>query len=283
MREIAPSVYVSTFYPGINVGCIRTADGVVAVDAPMRREEALLWRDQVRQVTGLPIRWLVVTDSCLDRLAGAAWMGASVVAGRGALRRFHEGGDVTWRLMTEEWARRWPGAVEWETVRLPLPHLAIAGRVTLQTSPLVVIEPVAGPTAGSIWVRLPELEIVFTGDVVVRGTIPPLSESPDSRAWLTTLVEMRRERFRAAQIVPGRGPVCDKAATLPQSEYIQRMRRRVRSFCSAGRERSGLTNLMGEFLSIFPLRDDEQEWARREVLASLERVYDELLAAGKDP
>lgn len=282
MREIAPNVYVSAFYPGINLGCIRTTDGVVAVDAPLRREDALAWREQIRELTGQPLRWLVLTDYCPDRLPGAAWMGAPVIAGREAAHRFGEGGDMLWRLTMEEWARRRPGAVEWETVRLPRPHLAVAGRVTLHTSPLVVIEPVAGPTAGSIWVRLPELGIIFTGDVVVCDTIPPLSESPDSRAWLTTLVEMRRERFRVTQIVPGRGPVCDKAATLPQSEYIQRMRRRVRSFQLAGGERGGLSALTGEFLSVFPLRDDEREWARREVLASLERVYDELLAAGKD-
>ncbi len=280
MREIAPNVYVSTFYPGINVGCICTADGVVAVDAPLRREDALAWRDEMRRVTGLPIRWLVLTDSCLDRLTGAAWMGVPVIAGRGALRRFQEGGEAGWRLAIEEWARRRPGAVEWETVRLPVPQLAVAGRLTLHTSPLAVIELVAGPAVGSIWLRLPELGIVFAGDVVVCGAIPPLSASPDTRAWLKTLVEMRRERFRVAQIVPGRGPVCDKAATTRQSEYMQRMRRRVRSLHLTGGRRDELAGLMDEFLRFFPPAAEDQEWARREVLASLERLYDELSPQG---
>jgi glyoxylase-like metal-dependent hydrolase (beta-lactamase superfamily II) len=165
---------------------------------------------------------------------------------------------------------------------LVFPEVAVAGSINLQVSPSVIVEAVAGAAAGSVWVRLPEQEVLFVGDSVVVGQHPYLAGATDTRAWLKTLVELRRARFPVRLIVPGRGPVCGKEDTLPLSDYIQRARRRVRSIHYAGGGRGDLVGLMVEFLSMFPVGDAEQERVQRDVRDGLERVYEELQPAEEE-
>ncbi|HIE39495.1 MAG TPA: MBL fold metallo-hydrolase [Anaerolineales bacterium] len=276
MEEIAPGVYVSSFYPGINVGLIVTDGGPIMVDSPPLPDDARAWRERAEEVAGGPIRYVVLTDHHPDRLIGAGWPGAPVVAGRGAFRRLREGGESLWRAVVEEWVRRRPGAEGLADARPVLPEVIVAGRVSLHGSVPVVVESVPGAAPGSVWVRLPEQEVLFAGDTVVVGAHPFLAEAPDTRAWLETLVDLRRPWFPARLIVPGRGPVCDKEATRDLSAYIQRVRRRIRSVHTAGGGRGDLAGLVEEFLSLFPIEEGERERVQRQVRAGLERVFEEL-------
>jgi len=276
MEEIAPGVYVSSFYPGINVGFVVTDDGVIAVDTPPLPADAWAWREHVLKATGSPLRYVVLTDHHLDRLIGVGWLGAPVIAGRGTLRRLQEGGESFWRAAIEEWARLRPDVEGLGRVRPVLPEVTVAGRITLHGSPPVVVEAVAGAAPGSVWVWLPRQEVLFAGDTVVVGVHPPLAETPDSGAWLKTLVRLRRARFPARLIVPGRGPVCGKEATRGLSEYIRCVRRRIRSVHTAGGSRGDLSALVAEFLPLFPAEGEERERMQRRIRASLERVYEEL-------
>jgi len=279
MEQIAPGIYVSQAYPGINVGFVVTADGAVAVDAPPLPADAIAWRQRILDVTGGPIRCVVLTDDHPDRLIGVGWLGAPVVAGRGTLQRLAEGGESLWRATIEDWLRRRPDAEELERATRVMPEIAVAGAITLHSSTPVVVEAVAGAAPGSVWVRLPEHEVLFTGDAVVVGSHPRLAEAPDTRAWLGTLVELRRARFPARTIVPGRGPVGGKDSSRDVSEYIQLARRRIRSLHNAGAGRGEVAGLTAEFLARFPITG-EQDRARitRQVQAGLERVFEELRA-----
>jgi glyoxylase-like metal-dependent hydrolase (beta-lactamase superfamily II) len=276
MEQIAPGAYVSTFYPGINAGFVVTDKGVVAIDAPPLPADAHTWRERITEIAGGPIRYVVLTDDHPDRLLGVGWMEAPVVAGRGTLRRLQENGDAYWRAAVEEWERRRPEAKGLDQARLVLPEVVVAGRITLHGSPPVIAETVAGAAPGSVWVMLAGQEILFAGDTVVVNRHPPLATAPDTRAWLKTLVELRRARFPVKHIVPGRGPVSKKDATRGLSEYIQRARRRIRSLHAAASPRGDLVELVAEFLSLLPVEEEEQEWVRRQVRDGLEHLYEQL-------
>lgn len=276
VEEIASGVYVSSFYPGINVGLIVTDGGAVAVDAPPLPADAQSWREWILATTGGPIRYVLLTDPHPDRLVGVGWLGAPVIAGGFVFRQLREGGESWWHSLLEEWAQNQPGGVEIEPAPQVLPEIIVNGSVTLHSTVPVVVELVAGATPGSIWVRLPQQAVVFAGDTVVVGRHPLLSAAPDTRAWLETLVELRRSRSPVRLIVPGRGPLARKEDTRELSEYIQRVRRRVRAVRTAGGRRSDLARLVPEFLSLFPVEKSLQERAWREVQAGLERVFEEL-------
>jgi len=276
MQEIAANVYVSEVDPGINVGFIVTETGVVAVDAPPLPADAIAWREQILDAGYGPIRYVVLTDEHPDRLPGLHWLDAPVVAGRGALQRLKEDGEARWRTILEDWSRRRPEVQDLDRVRRVMPDIAVAGRILLHGTPPVAIESVAGAAPGSVWVTVHDEEVLFAGDTVVVGDHPPLIAAPDTRAWLKTLVGVRRERFPARLIIPGRGPVGEKEDTRGLSHYIQLARRRIRSLHTAGAGRGEVAGLVPEFLDLYPVAEKRREWVERQIQQGLEHVYEEL-------
>jgi glyoxylase-like metal-dependent hydrolase (beta-lactamase superfamily II) len=274
-EEIAPGVYVSTAYPGINVGFIATDGGAVAVDAPPLPNDARAWKDHILEVADGPILYTILTDHHLDRSLSAGLLDAPVVAGRGAFEGLRESGAE--EKLINEWAKQHPEvAAELEDHHITLPDVTISDRVVIHGSPLVAVERIAGSAPGSVWVLLREEGILFAGDTLVVGTQPFLGDAPDTRAWLKTLVKMRRSYFPADTLIPGWGAVCDEDGTQPLSEYIRRVRRRIRSVHTAGGDRSELAELVPEFLAMFPVEEGERERLQCRITAGLEQVYEEL-------
>lgn len=284
LEEIATGVYVASAFPDVNLGLILVDGGAVAVDAPALPADARTWREQVCALAAGPIRYTILTDHHPDRAFSAGLLGAPIVAGRETLRLLREAGEEYRRAAIEEWRqqgfRETPGPGDH---RLALPDAGVAGRIILHTCPQVVVETVAGAAPGSIWILLPQQGVLFAGDTIVTATHPLLGSAPDTGAWLETLVTVRRSRFPASIIVPGRGPVGDHEQTHPLSEYIQLVRRRIRSLHRAGRSRNGLAGLVGELLAAFPVTDADQDRTQRRIRSGLERVYAELRPDGAAP
>lgn len=275
MEQIAPEVYVSTVYPGINVGFIITDAGVVAVDAPPLPSDARAWREHIREVAGDSIRYTILTDHHPDRSLSARLLGAPVIAGRGTyeyLERAQEEDNLV-----EEWVESHldPGS-ELEGLELTFPEVGVGERVLIHGSPMIEVERIEGAAPGSVWVLLREEKVLFAGDTLVTGTHPIVSNAPDTRAWLKTLVEIRRSYFPADVLVPGRGGVCDQDETRPLSEYIRVARRRIRSFHTAGTDLSELPELIPELLAMFPFEQSNREQVEQRILSSLEQLYEEL-------
>ncbi len=275
MEEITPGVYVATFYPGINVGFICIDGGAIAVDAPPLPSDARDWREAILRTAGGPVRYTILTDGRLDRALSAHLLGAPIIAGRAALSRLRalRGNGVE---AVRQWLRLHGREDDPKEYHLPVPEIGVEGRMTVHDVPEVVLESIPGAAPGSVWVRVPAKRVLFAGDTVVVGTHPLLDEAPDTGGWLQALTRLRRPYFPADFIVPGRGPVSGKEATRPLSEYIQRVRRRVRSLHTAGQGRSAVLSLVEEFLNMFPVKEGEERKARERVRAGLERVFEEL-------
>ena len=281
MKEIAPHIYASTEYPGVNVGFIAVPRGAIAVDAPTLPGDARAWRQRIMETAGGPILYVVLTDTHPDRLLGAGLLEAPIVAARAAYDHASAYTDGFWRGIVEGWTRRYPGAADGLAgVRIVLPEIVFTSRVTLRKGGMdVTVGGVAGAAPGSARLYLREQNVLFAGDTLVAGTHPYLAAAPDTQAWLETLRTLRRARFSKTIIVPGRGPLCDQSATRPLSEYITLARRRVRSLHIAGLPRVDTATLVAELLPLFPVPDDERELIQRRIKAGLDRLYEELRLA----
>lgn len=283
IQNVAPNVYVSTFYPGINASFILTDAGPVAVDAPLLPTDAEAWRREIIDVAGKPIRNVILTDHRLERALGVVRLKAPVIAGRRTFGLLETSGDELRADALEVWAQDHPqAAIELEEQEIVLPEVTVAGRILLQGVPQIVVESVDGAAPGSVWVRLVEERVLIAGDTVVGDVHPLLDQTPDTRAWLRTLTKIRRAYFTGDTIIPGRGSICTKADTRDLSEYIQRARRRIRSIHGSDRDRSDIASLMMEFLAVFPTGDIDQERVERRIQQGLERVYDELKPEEKE-
>ena len=280
MRKIASNVYASTEYPGANVGFIVMPAGAIAVDVPALPRDARAWRQQITETADGPILYLVLTDGHPDRLLSARLLEAPIVAARGVYNRASVYTDGFWRGVVEGWARRYPEAAnDLAGAPIVLPEVMFTRSLTLHKGGVdLTIDYVAGAAPGSAWVHLPERGVLFAGDTLVVDSHPFLDAAPDTKAWLNTLTALRRPRFSKTTIVPGRGPLCDPAASRPLSEYIALARRRVRSLRAAGAGRADITALVAKMLPLFPIAEDERDLVPRRIKAGLDRLYKELQA-----
>jgi glyoxylase-like metal-dependent hydrolase (beta-lactamase superfamily II) len=278
MEEIAPNIYASTVYPGVSVGFILTPAGAIAVDAPTLPQDARAWRQRILDLSAGSILYVVLTDTHPDRLLSAGLLEAPIVSAREAYDRASAYTEGFWRGVVDGWVRRYPEAADdLVGMHVVLPEVMFTGHLTLHKGGLdVKVEHLSGAAPGSAWVYLPEQDVLFAGDTLVAETHPFLAAVPDTKAWLNTLTALRRAHFSKTIIVPGRGPLCDRSATRPLSEYIRLARRRVRSLHTVGGTRTDVASLVSELFSLFPVPEDERELVQRRIKAGLDQLYEEL-------
>jgi glyoxylase-like metal-dependent hydrolase (beta-lactamase superfamily II) len=290
MKEIAPNIYVSTEYPGVNVGLIVMPEGAIAVDAPTLPQDARAWRQKVAEIAQVPLQYVVLTDAHPDRSLSAGILTGSedgpgggpervpIVATRDVFDRASAYTDGFWRGIVEGWSRRHPEAADELLGRQgALPEIVFTRSITLlKGGKPVTVKQVAGATQGSAWIRLTEQNVLFTGDVLVVDSPPLLAATPNSKAWMDTLTAMRRVSFAETTIVPGRGPVCDQSATHLLSEYIALVRRRVRSLHTSGQPRADIAAIVIELMDFLSIPEHEYDWVQRYIKAGVDRLYEEL-------
>jgi len=279
MDKIAGSVYVSSSYRGVTVGAILTPMGVVCVDAPMLPADARDWRAKIASVTDAPIQYVINTDAHRDRVLGQQWLGGAVVATEAAADKMRTYGD-TFRQQVADFLSHHGAPEAAEEIAFSLkvaqPQISFGGRLALHAAaPRIEVWNVGGANPGSAWVVLPDLGIVFAGDLLTLNVHPVMSES-STRVWLERLAELRKPSFPARKIVPGRGPVCRQADTQAMSAYLRDVRSKVRALIKARKQKADVASLVAAFLPRFPIPNGERERMQRRIRAGLEHVYDEL-------
>jgi glyoxylase-like metal-dependent hydrolase (beta-lactamase superfamily II) len=282
MKEIAPNIYVSTDYAGVNVGAIVLPQGVIAVDAPALPQDARAWRDLLLEATGLPLLYVVLMDGHADRLLSAGLLEVPIVAVRAAYERASGYTDGFWRSVVEGWVRRHPDAADdLVGTRGALPEITFTNDLTLHKAGCdLTIQQVPGSAPGSAWIHLSEQDVLFVGDTVVIDRPPFLASVPDSKALLGTLSMLRRTRYEKTVIVSGRGPICGQDDTKAISQYLALARRRMRSLYATGQTRPDLAPAVAEMMSFFSIPVKELDLVQRQVKAGLDRLYEELREDG---
>ncbi len=213
--EVAPQTWIAQGESAIgssanrnfisNAGFVITPDGVVVIDAlgsPPLADELIA---AIRKITPLPVRYVIVSHYHADHIYGLQSFkaaGATVIA--------HAKGQAY--LQSETARLRLQASREdmfpWidETTRLVPADRWIEGATTLRLGGLdFMLQPV-GPahTPEDIVVYVPQLKVLFAGDLVFRGRIPYVGQA-DSRQWIASLDRLLE--FDAQVIVPGHGPI----------------------------------------------------------------------------
>lgn len=277
MEEIAPNVYVHTVYPAINVGLVVTGQWVIPIDAPPLPSDHQAWRKDLRAL-GRPIRYLILTDNHPDRLLGALWVGVPIIAGRGTWQKIREREENLPQALVEDWNRRHAARGKTisapEAARIPVPEFVVQGRITIEDTVSLAVEAVAGPSAGSVWVWLPEPAVRFTGDVVIQGH-PWMAETPSPLRWLEVLTGVETGGFPARVIVPGRGAVGGREVAGPLAAYFRHAHQRLETARAKG-HRPDFHSLGEELLSFFPFPEGERDRVLSQIRAGLDRWWEEM-------
>lgn len=279
MQEISPGIFVSTAFRRVNVGAVLTDDGWVLIDTPPYPDDARRWRAQLAQHKNIPISHVINTDHHRDRIISNHWFSGHVVSHRHTADAMHSLPNQFIDQSIDALAHNDMERATFAGVRLRATDISFSKRLHIKQGWRdIMIISMPSATLGSAWVHFPEERIIFTGDSVVIDEHPYMANAV-SKAWLDSLTGLRRARFAADIIVPGRGPLSGKDATHPVSEYIRTARRRVYNLYRQGRPRADTSSLLPEFMEMFDVDEEEQDEVQRRVKTGLDRIYEEYKAA----
>jgi glyoxylase-like metal-dependent hydrolase (beta-lactamase superfamily II) len=236
-----------------NAGFVVTPDGVVVIDAlgsPALAEELLV---QIRRITPLPVRHVIVTHYHADHIYGLQVFkaaGANIVAH--ALGRHYLSSDTARLRLDASRQELWPW-IDDKTQVIAADRWLDAPETQLTVGGVDIVIRHAGPahTAEDLAVWLPQRGVLFSGDLVFRGRIPFVGQA-DSRQWIASLEKLIADAPRT--VVPGHGP----ASTEPLADL-----RLTRDYLVH------LRQAMGEAarnLEPFDEAYDRTDWSRFEAL-----------------
>jgi glyoxylase-like metal-dependent hydrolase (beta-lactamase superfamily II) len=193
-----------------NAAFVVADGGVLVVDALGSPPLAQRLIDEIRKVTPLPIRYVVVTHYHADHIYGLQVFraaGAQIVAH--VASRDYIGSDTARLRMEASREELFPWVDEHTEVQSPDLWVGADGRdadLTLRIGRSEFLLRHVGPshTREDMIVFMPATRLLFAGDLVFQGRIPFVGQA-DSRSWIGALD--RLVQLDAQLVVPGHGPV----------------------------------------------------------------------------
>lgn len=164
------------------------------------------------------------------------------------------------------------GDFAFDGIELVLPSKTFddALTVTVGSKTVELIEVGPAHTKGDVIVHVPGDRVVYTGDILFIGGHPVMWEGPVSN-WIAACE--RIEAMDVDAIVPGHGPLTDKAGVRRLREYLQYVQLEARKRYDAG---------MGAFEAAKDIAlDGFGEWGERErIVVNVDTLYREFSGAG---
>ncbi|MCB0005816.1 MAG: hypothetical protein KDE04_05165 [Anaerolineales bacterium] len=269
MQQLAEGIYAEINYEGVNVGAIMTPRGIICIDAPSYPRDARHWAMRLRQINAAPVQYLIILDDNGDRLLNTRWLNAKIVT--------H---DVT-RATLLGYEKRYPqGLLDSLAQRNPLagkelssspvdrPDVTFSHRLSILKH-LYEIDLIhaPGPSAGSIWAHLPRQGILFMGDSLTIGEMPPLLNA-DLDAWLDSLDYLQNELNDVQLIVPGRGPLGDMSHVEAMRCALTQVQEKLSAFTKGGATAQETVDAIS---AIYGASQPYHEWHRQQLQQLLDR------------
>ncbi|NDJ53353.1 MAG: hypothetical protein GYB68_09755 [Chloroflexi bacterium] len=277
MQEIASNVYIESKFNRITVGAILIEEGWVCIDSPPHPRDARAWKTALSAIASQPIKYLVNTDHHRDRIINNGWFDGQGVAHEETARALLALKPTFVSQAAEDLSINDNELVEIASLQLHPPEISFSDQLML-TSNGRQISLLHRPSAaaGSLWVLLPEDQVIFAGDSLTVDRHPYIHHGLTSH-WLDLLHEVQAE-YAGWTIVPGRGSLLqlDKVARLV--DYLEHARQQVRGLVENGRNRGDVSLLLAEFMPRYLYETSTRDNVQKRVKLGLELIYDEIKA-----
>jgi cyclase len=286
-EELAPGVFINTFYRGCTPGFIYTDEGIVLVDTPLIPAQAMDWRGQIEEeYPDTPFLCLINTDHHRGHALGNQYfLPVRVLAHERAYKEMSGYTENFKERVRNSFKREPEIQAQLGNIIIVPPDLTFTQRATLlYGGRRVELIYVGGHTPATCIVWLPLEKICFVGDIVWVDQHPYMAQG-NTVEWLRALEYVRS--LGADYLIPGHGPVVGPEATVRVGEYIEFMRNRVRDYYLAGKNKNETkSGLVGEMLEWFPVPPERKAKIESQIKSGLNRVFREIQreeeeAAGK--
>ncbi len=250
MQEITNNIFIEDQFHGVTLGVIVTQRGLIQIDAPPSPEDARSWRAALMNLGGGMERTLINLDAHPDRTLGARAMDCTVIAHEKTANTFRTRPN-TFKAQGEETGADWESIPGLGSVRWVPPEISFLDQMTLHwgDSP-VLLEHHAGPSSGSIWVRLPEEKIVFVGDAVLKNQ-PPFFAGANLTDWLTALNLLLGPDFKGYTIISSRGGIVTTNIVKTQLDFIKHVNDKLDKITAKKANPAAIEKLVTSLLTYF--------------------------------
>lgn len=245
MEAIGENVFVENQYSGVTLGVISQPRGLIQIDAPPSPEDGRSWRATLMSLNSGPERVLVNLDAHPDRTLGVRAMDCTVIAHEKTAQIFRSRPSA-FKAQSEDSGADWEALAGLGGIRWVQPEISFTHNLSLYWGDTpVLLESHPGPSAGAIWVILPEQKIVFVGDAVVKEQ-PPFLANADLPLWLEALDLLQRKPYRDYTIVSGRGGVVTTAFVKSQADVLKELLKKLEKLAARQSPSEALEGLVQE-------------------------------------
>ena len=216
VEQLTENTFYFNCYP--TVGLVVTADGVIAIDGPMKPNDAIKWRDFIS--TKGPLRYQVVTEHHQDHIASAWYLKPeTIISSEITYAEFYKS------IATAEDAK--DRMLKYDPDCTPLlegfemrpPDVTFKERMTIRLGGRTFhLIHAPGHTRGETIVHAVEDRVAFVSDNLSTPENSVAFHSADVWGWFQTLGMM--EALEVDWFVPGHGDPCKKDAFQIQREKM---------------------------------------------------------------
>lgn len=271
MREIARQVYIEDQYPGVILGAISLPHGLIQVDAPPSPEDGRSWRASLLNLNSGVERILINLDAHPDRTLGVRAMECTVIAHENTVQAFRNRPN-TFKAQGDETGADWEAVPGIGSVRWSLPEISFTNRIVIEWSDLpVILESHPGPTAGASWVIIPDLKIIFVGDLVLKNQ-PPFLAFSNLTEWLESLAVLLAE-YKNYTIVSGRSGIVSYAVVQAQRELLLSIEKKMENLAQKQAGPDAVGALVQPLLATMKAPAERQKQFARRLTYGLRHYY----------
>ena len=231
-----------------HVAFVKMKDMLVFVDSGYYPEVIKDARKQAEEMTGLPVKYLIITHHHGDHILGNQYFEDCEIISSEPVHK------ILKNYWTEEAVKRIKerDSENFGNLKFVLPSKTFADKHIISDESLTLeIIQTNGHTDGSSFVFIPEEEVLIAGDLLFSEEIPYFGDgTTDPYAWIEAYKQMIE--LNPKVVVPGHGPLADITQLRIQLEYMERCVEWMEKYIQRGGKKEDL-----ETAEDFPIMDFE--------------------------
>jgi glyoxylase-like metal-dependent hydrolase (beta-lactamase superfamily II) len=234
VRPIHEGVYYVVGGAGSDTGFIVGKDGVIVVDAKMTAPSARDMLAEIAKITPKPVTTVILTHSDGDHVNGLAGFptGLTIIAQENCKKE-----------MEESASSKNPAPPD----HMPTKTVGNKESLVINGVKMTLLHYAPAHTSGDLMVYLPELKIVFTGDIIATSqtyTLIHLQKHGSSEGWIETVKGLLK--LDADAYVPGHGDLQTKAEVEQRLKNVESRRDAIMKLMAQGKSLEQAKASLGE-------------------------------------
>lgn len=250
-QQVADGVYVLNTVTGGNIGLSVGDQGIFMVDTGQDAKLMEKIMAEITKISPQPVRFALNTHWHFDHVAGNEYLGK-----KGVTLMSHE--NVWKRLTTEQTLTAFnmtipPAAKEGQ----PVQTFSDAMTMHLNGDDIVISHPGAAHTDGDVVVYWQKANVLQTGDIYFEGLYPfiDVEHGGSINFMIDVATKVMATINDTTKIIPGHGPVSDKAKMQAYVAMLTGIRDNVRALIAEGKT-------MEEIVAAKPTQQFDDVWGK---------------------